>query len=703
MAEEKKKKKKKSKLKFIIIAAVLGVLAIVALVYLGSVLKLKKEAQSLVDGVTEETFRSTQASAVYDINKKEFTSFKGIKELYYISDEQIPQILKQTFIAIEDKDFYNHSGIDIWAILRASFTNITESEIKQGASTITQQLAKNMFLTQDVTWERKIKEMFVAFELEKNFTKEQILEFYINNIYFANGYYGIEAASQGYFGKSVSDLTISQMALLAGIPRRPYDYDPIAHYDKAIERRNLVLKQMYADGIISNLEYFEAFNEKIEINGKKGYTYNYIETYAMYCATQALMEANGFNFKYSFADDAEKEEYDALYSYTYAEYQKSLFTGGYRIYTAIDLEKQEILQDTIDKNTQSFTDVNDEGIYKFQAAGVCIDNASGLVTAIVGGRHQEYEGYTLNRAYQSFRQPGSAIKPILDYAPYMERGHNPDEKIDDSVMLDGPTNNQNIYHGIISLTEALGYSSNVCAWKILQDITPAYGMEFLHKMNFKKIYMDDNLQAVSIGGFTYGVSPVEMASAYATLENDGIYRNPTCISKITDSAGNVIMDYTENKTEVYTPIAARKVTKMMETCVNSGMLGKAKLEDAIVAAKSGTTNDCKDGWFCGYSKYYTTAIWMGCDMPEVVPTLSGSTYPLDAWSEYMTIIHKGLELREFPDYEGMILDDGGHVIPKPPETATTRRGGLGDNEVYINEGANDGNVDVSGMGDRDAE
>ncbi len=703
MAKEKKKKNKI--VKIIILAAIflLGIAAIVALVFLGSIYKYQKTAKELTASVTEDTFRQTETSVIYDINGDEITSLSGIKELYYLTDDEIPDMLKRTFVLIEDKDYYKHGGIDIKGIIRASIANARSSEIEQGASTITQQLARNIFLTQDVTWARKLTEMFVAMELEKKFTKTQILEFYINNIYYANGYYGIEAAAQGYFGKTAMDLSLSQMIFLAGIPNNPSKYDPVSHFDTALERRNFILKQLYADGQISALEYYQALEEDIVLVNNDDEGYDYVETYVFYCATRALMEANGFVFQTQFESEEAEAEYDEKYDEVYSSYQASLFTSGYRIYTSIDLDKQELLQQTVNDKLKDFTDVNEEGIYALQASAACIDNNTGYVTAIVGGRKQDYDGYTLNRAYQSYRQPGSAIKPVLVYAPYMMLGHNPDELIDDSPISGGPDNVNDEYLGEITLTEALGWSSNVCAWKLMESMTPAYGMSFLHLMNFNRIWMDENNQNVSIGGFTYGATAVEMASAYAALENDGVHRNPTCIEKITNSKGEPIIDNYENGQTVYDETAARMVTKMMEYGVNKGRLTGAKLDNAIVAAKSGTTNDNKDGWLVGYSRYYTTAVWVGNDMPSTVEGLYGGTYPLDIWKEYMHKIHEGLDIKQFPDYadESEEILSGTESENDREEETETHPGYNGGGTPDISDG--DGNANVSGMGDQDVD
>ena len=702
-----KEKKKKSTLKKILLAVAIlltGIVLIFGGIFGGKLLKLRSDAKKLMKNVGPDTFRDTETSIIYDINGKEISTISGIKELFYLESEEIPAVMKQMFVQVEDKDFYKHSGIDVSAIFRAAIANVTHAKITQGASTITQQLARNIFLTHEVTWNRKITEMFVAIELEKKFSKDQILTYYLNNIYFANGYYGVEAAAEGYFGKPVGELTLSQLAFLTGIPKSPNGYDPFTNYDAAVKRRDSVLKQAYAAGIISSLEYYEAIEEPIVLSTQKDVRYNYVETYVFYCATRALMEKDGFVFRTEFTDEEDEKKYKELYNSWYSDYQKRLFTGGYRIYTAIDMEKQELLQNLLDIELKDFKDTNENGIYDMQGAGVCIDNETGLVTAIVGGRTQEYDGYTFNRAYQSYRQPGSSIKPILAYAPYFMQGHTPEDIIDDSFMLGGPKNNEDIYKGLITLKEGLCYSSNVCAWKIVEEMTPLVAIRYLHKMNFGKISMDDNYQAISIGGFTYGVSPVELASGYAALENDVVYRNPTCVCKITNSKGENIVDNPGEGYSVYTELAARMVTKSLEWGNTEGPLKHFAIDNAITAVKTGTTNDNKDGWVSGYSKYYTTTIWVGCDTPKSILSLYGAAYPLNIWKKYMNIIHNGLELREFPDYR-TISDDEGHSIPydKPEEETQKHPDWQGGGTPDIYNGDTPNNVDVSGKGDKDTD
>lgn len=702
MAKPKKKSGLVKKILILLIIFILGIIGIVVGVFMASISKLKKNADKITEGITEDYFRQIETSIIYDIDGNEITSLSGIKELYYVEDKDIPEVLKDSFIVLEDQEFYSHKGIDYTAIVRAYLANMRNGAIVEGASTITQQLAKNVFLTNDVTWERKITEMFIANNLEKQFSKNEILEFYINNIYFGNGYYGIQAAAEGYFNKDISELSVSELTFLAGIPKNPSRFDPITKFETAVERRDFILKQLYANGSISGLEYYEAIEDEVILDMEDQGSHNYVETFVFYCAARTLMQANGFVFQYQFEDEETRENYQELYEQEYTKYQTYLFTGGYRIYTSIDMEKQELLQKAINENLSKFTDTNEDGIYKLQGAATCIDNSSGFVVAIVGGREQDYDGYTLNRAYQSFRQPGSAIKPILVYAPYLALGHTPNEIVYDEPISNGPKNADDKYYGEITLTQALAMSSNVVAWKLMQDMTPSYALTYLEQMHFKKIEADKDNVAAAIGGLTYGVSTLEMAAAYAALENDGVYREPTCVMKITNAKGETIKDNFNTEIAVYPKQVSRMVTKMMEYGMNKGLLSFAKIKNAVVAAKSGSTNDGKDGWLCGYSRYYTTAVWIGCDMPEEVPGLNGGSYPLNVWKQYMETIHEGLAKKNFPNYEGadgQILD-GTQNDEEPTTEKETHPGGFPDADLDISDGDNDYNVD--GMGDKDA-
>lgn len=677
MAKNKKKKKQKKVLspgqkrvrlvgKVILLLLLLTILAVGVFLYMKygrEALKFREEAVRLVSQSTAETFRQSETSEVYDTNGKLITTLKGEKDTYYLTYDQIPDMAKEAMISIEDKKFRKHIGIDFKAVLRAAKEYIVnKGEITQGGSTITQQLSRNIFLTHEVSWERKVKEIFIAMEIEKKYTKDQIMEFYLNNIYFGSGYYGIQAASKGYFSKEVDELTLSQIAFLCAIPNNPTLYDPFDNMVNTLGRRNRILKQMEEDGVIGEQQFNEASNEEIELNVSKKKKQNYIETYVYNSAIKALMKNQGFTFRYTFGSDEEKERYQERYDDVYSMCQQSLYSAGYRIYTSIDTKKQKQLQKTVDETLADFKSKNDEGIYELQSAATCIDNETGKVVAIVGGRSQKTVGYTLNRAYQSYRQPGSSIKPLIVYAPLLERGYTPDTIVDDKKTEDGPKNSSGTYSGKITLRKAVEQSKNTVAWNLFTELTPNVGLQYLLNMNFARISENDYYPAASLGGFTNGVSTVEMASAFAALENDGVFREPTCIVSIVDSRGNEVVGNTQETKVIYDKNAARTMTDILTGVITNGTGRGLGIPGMSSAGKTGTTDDKKDGWFVGYTPYYTTSVWVGYDIPKQLDSLAGSTYPGSIWNKFMVQIHEGLS---DPGFKGYVKKE---PVKEPEET-----------------------------------
>ncbi len=464
-------------------------------VHYGSiVLKYKSEAEALIEEKGENAFTDSLTTVVFDADGAELAEFSSDKNSYYLKSEEIPYMAKKIFIAVEDRKFEKHSGVDYAAVARAFVELIKNNgEVTQGGSTITQQLARNVFLTHEVSIERKLKEIFIARKLEKKYKKDQILEYYINGIYFANGFYGLEAAAKGYFQKSAVELSLSELAFVCSIPNNPTLYDPMTNMENTLKRRDRVLKQIYDQGYITQDTYNEALAEVIALSPDiKNSSNNYVETFIRYSATIELMKQRGFIFRYSFSSSAEEEEYDKNYSEVYSECNQLLFTSGYRIYTSIDMGVQELLQNTLDETLGESQDKTEDGIYKFQGSATCVDNATGYVVAVVGGRTQnEYKGYTLNRAYQSFRQPGSSIKPILVYTPLFERGYTPASIVEDEPVKNGPVNAPNVYSGSISLKYAIKTSKNTVAWNCFEEMGYKTCIDYLLKMNFSHIVEDD--------------------------------------------------------------------------------------------------------------------------------------------------------------------------------------------------------------------
>lgn len=619
--------------------------------YAKPILSLKARAASIASQSTEADFKASLTSVVYDTNGEKISALRSGKASYYLDYEELPRWAVDVMLVTEDKKFYSHKGVDLAANIRAFYYLVkNRGEITQGGSTITQQLARAIYLTNEVSYERKLVEIFLAWELEDLYSKNEIMEYYLNDIYFGNGYYGIQAAAYGYFGRSVKDLTLSEMIFICAIPNNPSLYDPLVRKNKTLERRDRMLRQMLEDGKITVEEYDAAVAEEIVLKKTDVTRHNYVETYVYYCAIRALMEQDGFTFRTQFSGEEDKAAYEEKYNALYAYWQQKLYTGGYRVYTSIDLEKQELLQEAVNNGTAEFTEVSEEGIYTLQASAVCIDNETGYVVAIVGGREQAYAGYTLNRAYQSFRQPGSSIKPLIIYTPWFERGLTPDSKVLDEKFEGGPKNSGGTYLGETVVRTAVEKSKNTVAWKLFTELTPETGLSYVKSMNFRRIVDSDYIPAAALGGLTYGVSALEMASAYATLENDGVFRNPTCILRITDMDGREVVGNAVKNARIYEQNAARMMTDVLKGVMTVGTARKNNLDNAIAAGKTGTADSRKDGWFVGYTAYYTTAVWIGCDMPKEVEGLSGSTYPLSVWKNYMDAIHEGLPKVDFEPY-----------------------------------------------------
>ena len=596
--------------------------------YPQKVFSLYLEAQTVARESSASDFQTGQVGEVYDSDGNRIALLQNDKNIIYLTSDQIPELVKQAFVSIEDKRFYKHHGSDPFAIVRAMTSLLGKGRITQGGSTITQQLVRNIYLTHTIRWERKVEEIFIAHAMEREYSKDELLEFYINNIYFSNGCYGIEAASQKYFSRSVSDLDLSETAFLCAIPNNPSIYDPLTHADKTIERRNLILQNMLDDGIINEQQYTDAVNEKITLNPySPSYTRTWAHTYIYECATRALMGVTG-------------KDYDTCHD--------MLYNNGYKVYTSIDMEAQELLQTTVDTELEDYNTRNNNGSYALQASAVTIDNTTGLVTAIVGGRSQDDVSADYNRAYLSFRQPGSSIKPLIVYTPALERGYTASSTVVDSKEPDGPSNAGN-YSGAISLRTAVEQSKNTVAYKLFRELTPEVGLQYLLNMNFSSIQDSDYVLSAALGGLSKGVSCLEMTSAYATLENEGVFRQPTCVTLITDSKGNVVVRPETEEKQVYQSSAAHEMTNILEGVLTRGTAHGKALTNMPCAGKTGTTNDNIDGWFVGYTAYYTTGVWVGFDSPRSTHSLSGATYPLDIWYNYMTELHKDRSSRNLND------------------------------------------------------
>lgn len=635
-----------------------------------------REAKDLVDSSTPDTFRLAQTSYIYSDDGTQLAALAESEDATYLSYEDIPADVVNAFVSVEDRTFWNNSGVDYKGILRVCVNYVkTKGQVAEGASTITQQLARGTFLSNEKTLSRKIKEIFIARQLTKKYTKEQIMEFYCNSCCFANGIYGVEDASQKYFGRSVSDLSLSETAYICAIPNRPEYYNPLKNSENAISRRNKILQDMYECDYITKDAGDAALAENItvaEVSDEEDTFYNYEATYAINCAIRYLMKQDGFEFKSHFEDDADYDTYNAYYDEMYKQAKHKLYTGGYKVTTTMNLKAQKNLQKIFDKELAFNTKVDEStGIYQFQGAMTVIDNETGKVVAMIGGRSQDelQQTYSLNRGFQSFKQPGSSIKPLVIYTPALEEGYDANStltEIDVKAAKKSTSEKISKMSGKkMSLRYAVEDSKNGCAYSLYNIITPKVGLSYIENMNFSKIVQQDYTLSSGLGGLHHGTNTVEMANAYSTLENHGEYRQADCISSILDASGNEIYEEPESKM-VYTRSASDQMTDILEGVLNSSA-GTAKglewssASDVAAAAKTGTTNDNNVAWFCGYTPYYTISVWVGYDYPKSVKGLWGNTYPAYIWKEAMLYMIDGKDEADF-DLEGKKATGNKNVI-----------------------------------------
>lgn len=538
--------------------------------------------------VTEVYDRNNQEAGVLNINKGEFVTI-----------DQISPNMINALVSTEDKRFYDHHGFDPMGFLRATFgLLLNRGRVTGGGSTITQQLAKNAFLTQDQTFLRKAKELFLSFELEKKYSKDQILEMYLNNAYFGNGAYGIENASLRYFGKSAKDLTISEAAVLTGSLKAPNVYNPIDDMEATVKRRATVLQLMVTNGKITQEEADKAGAEVITV--------------------QDAYVANS-RYKYPYYFDAVINEITNNYGIS----EEELLNKGYKIYTGLDQKMQADMEETF-SNSWLFPKASDGTIA--QAASVAMDPQNGDVLATVGGRTNEKHTFRgFNRATQLQAQPGSTFKPLAVYTSALEEGYQPNSLLVDEKRSYGsdkytPENWNKQYQGTVTMTEALNQSWNAPAVWLLDKIGLKKGIEKVHQFGIETDPGDEYL-GIALGGLTKGVSPIQMASAYTAFANKGVRTKPRFVTKIVDANGKVIVDNTAVKdNRVTTEEVAKKMTSMLLTVYGQEGLGAPfSPSGKIIAGKTGTTealnneNGSRDQWMIGYTPDVVVATWMGYD------------------------------------------------------------------------------------------
>lgn len=656
-----KPKKRKNKIKKILELLVIIIATIILIILIGLIIIYFKYKEDFKD-LQQSAYESVHNMNVDDFNEGVNTYFyyndgslmgayiNGSYE--YVSLNDVSELIIKGYVAVEDKNFYEHKGIDVSGILRAGAAFVkNRGKITQGGSTITQQVVKNTVIKDSSkTFTRKITEIIASLELEKTYTKEQILEMYLNSNFYGSNCYGIQAACKYYFGHDISEVTASEAAMLVGMSNAPTRYNPETNYETAISKRNQVLDIFLTNNIISENEYNKAISDTLPLvlfREESDMPKTYEFTYTLKCAVEEIMTQEHFNFKYLFNTTTEEQEYIKAYNAAYTKIKKEILTGGYKVYTSIDKNKQSELQKVIDSTMLNYgNERSEDGRYILQAAAVCINNSTNYVEAIIGGREGD-EYY--NRAYQSARQPGSSIKPVLDYTPAFDTlDYYPSKRLSDTPLSGNyrPKNYDNIYRGNISIRQALLNSTNTTAVKTLMDLGISNCLNYLEKLKFTTISPEDNNNAaIAIGGFTNGVTVEDMTKAYNTIVDNGKSSDRTCIVKMLHQGVVLRDEHTEILTEVYLSGSAYMMTDCLVGNFTEGFVKNYQLDNQICAGKTGSTNDNKDVWLCAYTPYYTTSIWTGYDKPQTFD--KGAVACGTIWKEFNMYIHKDLAKKEF--------------------------------------------------------
>ncbi len=574
----------------------------------------------------------------------------GLENRFWAPVQDMPENLKNAFIAIEDKRFYQHNGIDLKRTLGATLKFLGGNK-SYGGSTITQQLIKNVTDERDGTIQRKVTEISRAISLTKKKTKSEVLEMYLNTIPLSHGNYGVAAASNYFFGKEVSELSLVECAALAAIPKSPTKYDPQRNPEYNRERRETVLWEMYDQGLISREEYDEAVNSELVLNITE--------------AEQSAKDVHSY-----FTDELRRQvQADLMEQYGYSKDVAStmVLSGGLQIYATVDPYIQNIMEEVYeDENT--FRKV-DDGLQP-ESAMVIMAPDTGDVLALVGGRGEKTANMVLNRA-TSKRPIGSSIKPISVYAPAYDLGLITSATVIDDTPAEyntdmaryWPKNSPAVYDGKTTIAKAIGVSKNTTAVKIVNQLTPQYSYDFLtEKLGVGLVRSDIAESPMALGGLTYGMSVLETAGAYTMLANDGVYSAPRLYTKVLDNKGKVILEKGEKHNIAVDKTTAQIMTKQLCGVVESGTGTGATLRHKIeVAGKTGTTNNTYDLYFVGYTPYYLGATWFGYDQNRTLAKF-GANQALVGWNAVMTRVHErvfekvsqGAETLRTFDYSGLV-------------------------------------------------
>ncbi len=616
---------------------------------------------------------TVQTSYLYDSEGEEITALHEEQNRIVVDLDDIPEHVQLAFIAIEDERFEEHFGFDIIGSARAAYTNFRAGSIVQGASTITQQLAQNAFLTPETTYERKIQEIWLAIQLERMYSKDEILELYLNRIYFGNGAYGVEAAAQNYFDKSITEVDVNEAAMLAGAVRSPNYYNPFDNREEAERRMRIVLNNMSRLEFITEPEYHQALEEELSYAEVIGAEYPYPH-YVDYVVHNELVRIlSGI------------PEYGST-----AEAYRAIYTGGLLVYTNLDTSAQQHVENVLandelypatyrvdmdearaaiaglpedeflTSSQMEELEVEEDGVTQPQAAIVLSDPTTGEIKALGGGREYQKNVDEVLR-FATLRQPGSAIKPITTYAPAFEEGvlAGPGSTLDDSPYIGPredwfPENFDYKFRGMIPVREALFKSYNIPAIRAFEKLGPETGAEYAERMGITTLHPDEKSHlSLTLGGFTRGVSAIDMNQAYSVLANEGLKVDLHTINKIVDRQGNVIYEKNIDPQQVISRQSAFLVNDILQDFVTQ-YLGTALRIDRPVAAKTGTTDDWKDVYLVAYTPNLAASFWMGYDEPRMGQIRQGWRYSTAFLREVFLEEFENLEVKEFERPEGIV-------------------------------------------------
>lgn len=641
MKRKATKKKKNTLLKFIMKTLGLVVLftAIICIFSFGIyLLTLDSEVDI---GVEAMNLNYTSTVCYVDENgaEHEYETLYATQNRSWVDLENMPKHLKYAAIAIEDERFESHNGVDWKRTFGAAANLFFSMRSDFGGSTITQQLVKNITGDKKDTVRRKLQEIMRALYIERHYTKDTIIELYLNTIYLSQGCYGVSTASEVYFGKDVSELSLAECASLVGITNLPTYYDPFINPENNLKRQRNILAKMLEIGSITQEEYDAAIAEELVFKKK------------------SKEERIDSNIQSYFVDQVIEDVIDDLVEERGLSYQvaeRMIFSGGLKIYATIDPDVQSAMEDVLE-NDSNYPTASGKG--KPECAMVVMDPYTGEVRGIVGGRGKKTQNRGWNRATQTFRQPGSSIKPIAVYAPAIEYGLiNPQTAMDDTpfTVLNGrayPKNETQRYQGRMNITKALMESINTISVKTLNELTPERSFNFMTtNLGFSKLNKksDKNLAPLALGGLTTGVSTMEMAAAYSAFVNKGTYIEPHTYTKVLDNQGNVILEKKPAVVDAMSEKTASYMNYMLSKVMSNGGTGNlARLNNMTAAGKTGTTDDDKDRWYVGYTPYYSAAVWYGYDQPRTIA--KGLSPALTTWKKVMNAIHKDLPNKNF-DY-----------------------------------------------------